>query len=220
MKQQLINNFKKTIFWVDPIKLKLFSPPPNWWWYARLEKRIKNERILDLLKKFAMDKLHYGGNWDLFATSFYESDWVKNINSLRLNLDDYKSSNWYQFIKSQIYTKGFYKHKQTLIKNEKELDYLFEKQFIEVIHSVKKRGFIIENKNSLDVPKVLMSRDGNLIKTGNGCHRLAIIQEFAINCSFPIQIIGIHKKHKINGISSSILNLNDVKSYIFDNYCR
>ncbi len=43
MSHKLTDNYKKKIIWVNPFLLKLFSAPPNWWWYARIEKRLKNK---------------------------------------------------------------------------------------------------------------------------------------------------------------------------------
>ena len=48
MRHETNANSIKNIIWIDPFKLKLFSPPPNWWWYSRLEKRIK----IKIIKKF------------------------------------------------------------------------------------------------------------------------------------------------------------------------
>ena len=207
-------NFIKKIIWVNPFQLKLFSAPPNWWWYARLEKRIKNQILKNFLEKLAMGKLFYGGNWDLAATLFVESDWIKNIKSLKLNYKDYKNSEWYKLLQSKIVENGFYNYKQNVIKNEKDLEFLFENYFKEMIESLRVKGFIINENDSRDIPKALIGRDGDLIKTGNGCHRLAIIQEFDIECSYPIQIIGIHKKFQINGVKASLLRLDEISKFV------
>ena len=66
-----------------------------------------------------------------------------------------------------------------------------------IIESLKFNGFVIDNHNSEDIPKALIGRNGDLIKTGNGCHRLAIIQEFEIDTDYPLQIVGIHKNLKL-----------------------
>ena len=211
------NSINNTI-WINPFELKLFSPPPNWWWYSRLEKRIKIKIIKKFLEKIALGKLYYGGNWDLSAKQFKDTDWKKNVRSLKLNYEDYKKSSWYQFINSQIKKNGFYYYKKNKIKNIDELNEFFEKYLKKLIKSIETDGFILENYDDKDVPKVLISRDGNLIKTGNGCHRLAIIQEFSIKCKYPIQIVGIHKKFNINGVKSNLLQLKDIYRFISDEY--
>lgn len=214
MNHETRQDFIKKIIWVNPFQLKFFSVPPNWWWYARIEKRIKNQIFKNFLEKLAMGKLFYGGNWDLSATLFKESDWIKNIKSLKLNYKNYKNSEWYKLIQSKIIKNGHYKYKQNVIKSEKDLEFLFENYFKEMIESLKVKGFIINENYSRDIPKALIGRNGDLIKTGNGCHRLAIIQEFDIKCSYPIQIVGIHKKFEINHVKASLLGLNEISKFI------
>jgi hypothetical protein len=215
---ELYKKYKKTIIWVDPARLKLFSPPPNWWWYARIEKRLKNKIVKKFLEKIAMGKLFYGGNWDLSAVLFSESEWIKNIRSLRLNFENFENSEWYKYIKFKISKYGFYKYKNKVIKNDQDIAYFFVKYFKEMILSLKDNGFTINKKYLNDIPKALIGRNGDLIKTGNGCHRLAIIQEFKIKCRYPIQIIGIHKKLRINGAKVSIMRLEDINKFLSDNY--
>ena len=205
---------KKKIIWTNPFELKYFSPPPNWWWYARLEKRIKNIKMKKLIENLAMGNLFYSGNWDLSATLFTDSDWVKKIKTLAPNYNSYKLSPWYHSILHQINEEGLYKHKEIVIKSKSEVDSFFEDYLGGMIKSLKKNGYVIEDESSNDIPKVLIGRNGDLIKSGNGCHRLAIIQEFNLKCEYPIQIIGIHKKLNINGINANILDLSQVDSFI------
>ena len=214
MSHKLTDNYKKKIIWVNPFLLKLFSAPPNWWWYARIEKRLKNKIAKKMLEKIAMGKLFYGGDWDLSATLFNESDWIKNIRSLRLNYKNYESCKWYKLIKSEIYNKGFFRYKSKIIKNDKDLNFFFENYLEEMITSLKMNGFIVSDNHSEDIPKALIGRNGDLIKTGNGCHRLAIIQEFEIKCNYPIQIVGIHKELKINGVKVGFSQLMNLDKFI------
>lgn len=214
MSHKLADNYKKKIIWVNPFLLKLFSAPPNWWWYARIEKRLKNKIAKKMLEKIAMGKLFYGGDWDLTATLFNESDWIKNIRSLRLNYKNYKKCSWYKLIKSEIYSNGFFKYKNKIIKNDEDLKFFFENYLEEMITSLKMNGFIVSDNHSEDIPKALIGRNGDLIKTGNGCHRLAIIQEFEIKCNYPIQIVGIHKELKINGVKVGFSQLMNLDKFI------
>lgn len=218
MDNRSIRSFKNKIIWINPSEIKYFSPPPNWWWYARLEKRIKNIKIKKILENFAMGDLFYSGNWDLGATQFSESDWVKNIKTISPDYNSYKLSSWYQLILKQINEKGFYKHKDIILKTRFEIDNFFENYLGGIIISLKKNGFIIDDKNSNDIPKILIGRNGELIKSGNGCHRLAIIQEFELKCKFPTQIIGIHKKFNIDGTNANKLNYNDIYNFIITKF--
>ena len=208
---------KNKIIWVNPSSIKFFSPPPNWWWYARLEKRINNKKIKSFLKKIAMDKMYYKGNWDINSNLFENSDWIKNIKSLKLNYNNYKNSDWFKNIKFEIYKNGFYKHKDFFLKNEKDVTFFFEDYLKNLIISLQKKGYLV-NKNSTDIPKVLIGRDGDLIKTGNGCHRLAIIKEFEIICKYPVQIVGIHDKFEINETYASKLSFKELIEFLYKNF--
>lgn len=218
MSQVFDDNIKKKIIWVSPISIKLFSVPPNWWWYARLEKRLKNETLKKLIKKIALGKLYYGGDWDLRATLFKNSDWTKNIKSLRLNYKNYKNCQWYNLIKNEIDKKGVYKYKNLSLKSDKDIKYFFEEYMEAIIESLRFKGFVIDDYNSEDIPKALIGRNGDLIKTGNGCHRLAMIQEFDIETDYPIQIVGIHEKLEINGVKAYLIDQQEINKYISKKY--
>ena len=212
------SNFKKKIFWINPHKINLFSAPPNWWWYARIDKRLKNARLKKIIKKFAIDKLYYGGGWDLNSILFTDTDWSKNIKSLLPNYNNFQISNWYKSIQNEIKVNGFYKYKKTLIFNEEQINFFFENSIIKLIKSVMNNGFIIKDKSSDDIPKALISRKGDLIKSGNGCHRLAIIKELNLQKKYPVQIIGIHKKFNIGGVYASSLNCIDINNFVVNKY--
>ena len=218
MRQISDDIIKKKIIWVSPNSIKLFSVPPNWWWYARIEKRLNNEILKKLIKKVALGKLFYGGDWDLQTTLFKNSDWIKNIRSLRLNYKNYQNCKWHNLIKHEIDKKGNYRYKNLFLKNDKDIEYFFEEYIEAIIESLKFNGFILNNLNSEDVPKALIGRNGDLIKTGNGCHRLAIIQEFEIDTDYPIQIVGIHKKLEINGVKAYLIDQQEINKYISKKY--
>lgn len=208
------SSFKKKLFWVNPHKLNLFSAPPNWWWYARLDKYLQNKILKTTLKKIAMDKLYYNGDWDLNAKLFVNTDWAKNIRSLMPDYNNYKFSLWYKSILCHISTHGFYKYKKNLIVKKEQIDFFFENIIIKLIRSIINNGFIVNDENSIDIPKVLISRNGDLIKSGNGCHRLAIIKELNLQHKYPVQIIGIHKKFTISGTHATALRCVDISNFI------
>ena len=202
--------FKKKIN-IDPDKINYFSSPPNWWWFSRINNRVSNKYLKTILKNFALDRLFYSGNWDVKAGSFYKTDWYLKINDLKINKDNLSSSLWYKLILQEIDSKGFYVHKKKKIKNKKDALFLIN-YYLELIESLKKKNFIQQTDH--DIPKVLIGRHGEIIKSGNGCHRLAIIKSFKIRCEFPVEIIGIHKKFQPK-LKSNLNNIYDfiVKSY-------
>lgn len=204
---------KKKIFWIDPRFIKLFSAPPNWWWYARLDKRIQNKAIKEFIRNIAMGKVYYGGSWDIKSIPFEKTDWVQKIKDFFSNIKNFQESHWYISMANQINRQGFCYHKNLKIISISELDSFFESHILELIKSLTKNGYLLEDTSSNDVPKVLIGRNGELIKSGNGCHRLAIMQKLDLNFKFPIQIIAIHKKLDHEGVdllSQKLGNLNDI----------
>ena len=208
------SNFKKKIFWVNPHKLNMFSAPPNWWWYSRLDKHLQNKFLKTIIKKFAIDKLYYNGNWDLNATLFANTDWSKNIRSLMPDYNNYKFSLWYKSILNCISEHGFYKYKKNLFVTKEEVNFFFENSITKLINSIINDGFIVNDENSIDIPKVLISRNGDLIKSGNGCHRLAIIKKLNLQYKYPVQVIGIHKKFTIDNVHATGLSCIDISHFI------
>lgn len=207
-------NFKKKIFWINPNKIHYFSPPPNWWWYARLEKRTKNKFLKKIIKNIAMGNIIYRGDWDKKLITFVETDWSKKIKDLKINIQEFENSMWYQSIIKDIELFGFHNYKDFSFKNIVQVKFFFKNYLLEVIDSLSKHGYIIENDNFDDIPKALIGRNGELIKSGNGCHRLAIIRCFNIKCEYPIQIVAIHK----NFFSKEDLNESYIEKFINNNY--
>ena len=202
---------RKKVFWIDPLLLNTFAPPPNWWWFARIDKRLKNKLLKRYLFKIAMGKTYYNGDWDKKIINFQNSDWYKKIEDLKNNFDDYKNSNWYKSIYGDIENKGFYKHKDKILNNKYDIERFFENNIYFLINSLKEKGFRTNESNKDDIPKVLIGRNGQIIKSGNGCHRLAIIKIYKIKCKYPIKIVAIHKKLKND---KKFKNIEAIDEYI------
>lgn len=200
---------------VKPDFLNYFSEPPNWWWFNQIDKRIKFFFFKNLLRKFALNKKFYGGNWDAKAISFEKTHWFNHINNFKENISKPENSLWYKLIVKEINSRGYYLHKKIKIKNEDDIFNFFENYLIKLINSLKYNQFILENDD--DVPQVLIGRNGKLIKSAHGCHRLAIIKSFNINCDFPIKIIGVHKKFRLNNFKK-LNNFDEVLNYVKNNY--
>jgi len=209
------NYIKNKILKINPHLINDYSLPPNWWWFRALDKRIKNIYIKKYLSNLALGKMYYGGNWDLKAKPFDKTHWYLRINDLKDNLNNFEASLWYQLIVKEINLKGYYLHKKIKISNKAETIYFFENYVMNLINSLKDKKFIQDKTD--DVPHILIGRNGELIKSGHGCHRLAIIKVFEVKCEFPIQIIGIHKKFSLES-KLKTNNLEDIHSYVTDNY--
>ena len=209
------NTLMNKILKVNPSLINKYSLPPNWWWYRAIDKRIKNIYIKKYLNNLALGKMYYGGNWDLKSKPFDKTHWYIRVKNLKDNLDNLEASLWYQIIMKEISLNGYYLHKKIKIKNKSETINFLENHVISLVNSLKDRQFIQNDFN--DVPHVMIGRNGELIKSGHGCHRLAIIKAFEIKCEFPIQITGVHKKFKLQS-KKKLNNLEDIQNYVIDNY--
>lgn len=209
-----MNNFKKKILWIDPNHLNHFSPPPNWWWYARLEKRVNFNFLKKFIKYIAMDSLFYGGNWDLNPIIFSNTDWCTKIRNIKENFSNFENSQWYISIIKEIERTGFFIHKNIKMVNNSEVQNFFKSYIIKLVESLSQNGYIMQTDNPDDIPKALIGRKGDLIKSGNGCHRLAIIKIFKIKCKYPVQIVAIHK----NFMNEKRFNEKKMESFILKNY--
>lgn len=208
---------KKKVIEVNPDTINFYSEPPNWWWYRKLEKRIKNRQVKNYLKKLAMGRTFYAGNWDLDSYKFNETSWYLKIKNLKDNLYRPELSYWYQAIINEINLKGYYFHKEIKITNKKQAESFFLNYMFNLISSLKKKNFIIEDVN--DIPTVLIGRKGELIKSGNGCHRLAILKIFKIQSNFPVRIIGIHKKFSLEK-NIKLTCFDDIHNFVKNNYTK
>lgn len=182
---------RSEVLWVEHRKISLYAPPPYWWWYARVCRVVQNKSFSECLLKLLNKRYKYSGNWDKKAVPFLETHWYRIIKNLHANRIKYKNSIWYKSAILQIDKKGFYEYKKQKIYQRKELDVFFENYLLEIFDSIRLHGWIGHNN---EYPKAYIGRDGNLIKTGNGCHRLAIFKVLNTNHLFPIKIVGVHKK--------------------------
>jgi len=210
-------NLKDRIININPDKINLYSEPPNWWWFNPINKKISNILIKKYLKYIAIGRMYYVGNWDLNSYKFNETSWYLKIKNLKDNLSRPELSYWYQTIINEINLKGYYFHKEIKITNHKQAKFFFENYIFNLIDSLKKKNYIIQNKN--DIPTALLGRNGELIKSGNGCHRLAIIKNFNIQCKYPIRIMGIHKKFFSNK-NRNLRSNEEICNFVIDKYSK
>ena len=211
----MLNASANKILHINPHLINNYSLGPNWWWFSPINKRISNIAIKEYLERIAMGRTYYGGNWDLKSINFKKTHWFLIVDDFKRNINKIDNSIWYKSIMKEINLKGFYFHKKIEIKNQEEVFLFFKNYVISLIESLKEKKFIKDNNE--DIPTVYVSRNGELIKSGHGCHRLAIIKSFEIKCDYPIRIAGIHKKFILNKKFKKD-NLEDIYNYIIDNF--
>lgn len=209
----LFNSLNKTIR-INPHLIENYTLGPNWWWFSPINKRISNVYIKEFLRNIALGRLYYGGDWDLKSTNFSKTHWFLKVDDFRKNINNIENSSWYKSIMKEITLKGHYLHKKIKLKNKEDVFLFFSDYVIALIESLRKKNFIKDSNN--DIPSVYIGRNGELIKSGHGCHRLAIIKSFNINCDYPIQITGIHKKFYLKG--NKPIDMKEINDYVVNNF--
>ena len=86
------------------------------------------------------------------------------------------------------------------------MDNLFSECLIPLINSISTHGW--DSEITDEIPTGMIGRDGSIIKSGFGCHRLAIMQSITIESKYPIKIVAIHPKiHKASNLPENIVGL-------------
>ena len=203
-----MNSLKK-IIWVDPLTINYFQLPPHYWWYGR----IQSYPIPAFLKEISYSKYNrlteniwHSGSWDLKAEKFSEKNWFILISDLVKNKKDFKKSNWYLNAKNSIESTGLFVYKKNQITTLVDLDILFSDYLLPLINSISNNGW--DSEISDEIPTGMIGRDGSLIKSGYGCHRLAILQSINKDFKYPMRIVCIHPKiHKASNLPENIVSL-------------
>ncbi|PKD43254.1 hypothetical protein [Rhodohalobacter barkolensis] len=170
----------------------------------------------DNLRKFILrrDKPYYltlrkplllSGNWDLDVMLFKNYSTSIFIQELVENDLDYTRCRRYQDMIERV-NRGEVKElkgKKVVLDSVESVN-MHMQYYVEIIKSMSKNGFI--EGLAKDSVKVMIGRDGSLIKEEHGRHRLAIAQVLDLN-EITVKITHIHpewvKKYQINGMSSS-----------------
>ena len=203
-----MNSLKKVI-WVDPLSINYFQLPPHYWWYSKFQSYPFPgflNKFSDYLYNRLTENIWHSGSWDLRAEKFREKDWFVLIDDLVKNKNDFKKSNWYLFAKESLSSDGVFKYKKYQVASLLELDSFFSEYLIPLINSISTQGWNTEITD--EIPTGMIGRDGSLIKSGFGCHRLAILQSINMNYKYPLRIVSIHPKiHNKSNLPDNIVSL-------------
>jgi len=185
----------KPVIWVKPSEINYFQVPPHWWWYGRIQAYPAPSFIKSTSKYFynkLTDNIWHSGSWDIEAKKFTETDWFIFISDLIDNRNNFKSSRWYIHAARLIGSNGVYIYKKKHIRTLPELDIFFYEYMDPLITSLSTYGWSSEISD--EVPTGMIGRNGQIIKSGNGCHRLAILKAIDSKDKYPLRIVSIHPK--------------------------
>lgn len=190
----MIKKFTPVLIHVNPHKLDQHTFEPHLWWVVWAAQNLPggfNRRITFRLKWLLGYAGIFGGNWDLRSQSFTNRIEYIFIHDLFEKLPFYRSSQWYIDAREQLVSSGEFSHKSFQVNSVEQLDELFEKYLIELIASMQSKGY--NHEHGADYPQGMIGRNGELIKTAHGTHRLAAAKATNAPGLFPIQVCGVHR---------------------------
>ncbi|WP_276154777.1 MULTISPECIES: hypothetical protein [unclassified Sulfitobacter] len=205
--------FSPTVMYINPHALALHTLEPHLkWvvWSAENLPRFANRYFVFRLKGFLARKGVFRGNWDLKSRPFVERDEFQLMADLYESLPDFRQSAWYKRAKQMITTTGRFSHKDCLAHDLVELDQVFEGYLVHLLLTMKSEGY--RQREGADYPEAMIGRDGTLIKTAHGTHRLCAAKIVGAPGLFPVKVVGVHREWLSMLLAGSNGNQSEVVS--------
>lgn len=149
-----------------------------------------NRTFVFRLKYLLGRKGVFGGDWDLKSQPFSEREEYRLIDDLHQSLPDFRNSLWYRQGRETVENGGTFAHKNLVARTTPELDRIFVEYLVALLEDMKLEGY--RHRAGADFPEGMIGRDGTLIKTAHGTHRLAAAKATGAVGLFPIKVIGVH----------------------------
>lgn len=186
--------FNPIILHVNPHKLDQHTLEPNlkWavWSAIHLPESLHRKVVLRL-KYLLGRKGVFRGNWDLERQPFSKREEFQLIHDLNESLPNFRQSVWYKKGRETIENGSAFVHKNLTASTTKQLDEIFDDYLVKLLVSMKLEGY--HQRVGADVPEGMIGRDGTLIKTAHGTHRLAAAKVVGASGLFPIKVVGVHR---------------------------
>jgi hypothetical protein len=187
--------FPPTVLYINPHALELHTLEPHLKWVVWSAVNLPhpvNHYFVFRLKGFLARKGVFRGRWDLKGRPFVEREEFILMKDLQESLPDYRRSIWYRRAAQAISQKGQYAHKELVAHNLAELVQVFKGYLIKILATMKQEGY--RQREGADYPEAMIGRDGTLIKTAHGTHRLAAAKVVGATGVFPVKVIGVHRQ--------------------------
>jgi hypothetical protein len=204
---------------VDPAEIKFYNLEPqriykNYW--------LKEKDFLQSLTSSFHDKDLFlkrlyliPGEWDKSGALFCDYPTYQYMKELFEHNFDYLKTKRYQELIVRIENGEVLKHKDFKMRSKEDVIADYFERYIEIFKSMAERGYI-SNKNNPGL--VAIGRNGELIKTSRGRHRLSIAQLLGIK-TIMVKVEFIHpewmmKHYKDDQLSVEVLQnaLKDIQS--------
>ncbi|TVR94318.1 MAG: hypothetical protein EA428_00490 [Spirochaetaceae bacterium] len=185
--------FDDLVLQIDPRKVDWYASPPLDALHIKTKALHSHKlgRVLSMIIRAPYELLVYPGNWDLHGHHFTEHRTYTKMLDLYQHRDNFRESKLYQHALEVLQEQGSFNHKSHVAHTVEELDELFEKVYMELIRSMEQHGYIRER--SADLCRVMISRDGKLMKTQRGKHRFSTAHIVGAPV-VPVLVFRIHRK--------------------------
>ncbi len=112
---------------------------------------------------------------------------IKNIIDHR---DNYKESQWYLDLVSDLTTRGFAKHKKITMVSKNDIDHFIKTYVLSLVDSLEQDGFDLTKGGGIG--RALIGEDGSIHKSSSGSHRFYAARVLGIS-PIPVRVAGAHE---------------------------
>lgn len=186
--------FRPAVLEVSPhaIEQHTLEPHLSWvvWSAQNLPGAVNRHAVLRL-KYLLGRKGVFGGTWDIKSQPFTRRAEYTLIEDLYRSLPEFRQSLWYQQAMETIRRHGVFSHKTEIARDAAQLDALFGGYLVDLLETMRREGY--RQREGADLPEAMIGRDGTLIKTAHGTHRLAAAKVTGATGLFPVRVIGAHR---------------------------
>lgn len=146
----------------------------------------------DTKKKPSANALIWDGDWDLCRVDLRTDYAIKLIQDLDANRNNLENTAKYKELTEQLNAgKPFSSHREGIYLNSKERILAYLQVYLDFLDNMAANGY--QPQRTKDYLGVVVSREGRLLKTKRGAHRLAMAQHIGLP-SIPVQVRHIHRQ--------------------------
>ncbi len=155
------------------------------------------ERILSAVSPFArtasrlyrLRPFAVPGGWDRSAVPHHQHGSYRDMAEMVDCDGDFRRTAFYERFRRQLAETGHAAYKDVTITSVPQLDRLFEDRFVALVETMKRDGY--DRSISQDIGRVVICRNGGLLKTGSGRHRFHLARILGVP-KVPVEVSGVH----------------------------
>jgi hypothetical protein len=182
-------------FEVDPRSISHYVDPPlNQLFdrlYATAARFPKSTPLIKRADRMRRECFIAPGRWDLAARPIEETKTYKRMADILEHVDNVERSAFYADALAKIEAKGRFRHKKVKLRSRADLDDFFAQYFGLLLQTMKSDGYRPDLAAGRDVPLVVVTRAGNLVKSRGARHRWAAARLVDVE-RFPVVISHVH----------------------------